>query len=202
MAKGSIEDRQAFRVDDFIEIYYRKATEDELQHQSISPEFNKPGDNELETVLSQLHVKAKHYIESIAQRDLELGEVLSIFENQLRIIGSELTCKSEIQSHEPQIVNISEVGIAFPSNENMAVDELLRIKLILRPSFYDVNAYVRVVKTIPAQEANQPHCKKPYWIATKIVRIPSPEQQKLTKHILYVQTKQRKERQDGLENIG
>lgn len=189
--KNAVENqREYFRVPDRVGLGYKVIPEalalDERADLEgfVSPCFQ---------ALSELHridMEARYILRAIAEKDRNVADYLHLAEQKFNVLVRLLVMDNEDTTGLPQAdVNLSEGGIEFPADEQLAAGTHLAMRLVLQPAGTALLVFGRVAHC----EAGDSPEKPPFMIGVEFVRQAEPERQLLARHAMHLQTQQRKQ---------
>lgn len=190
---GSIDDREAFRIDDVMELHYRKAEPAEL----TDPVFD---DNEFGNqinILSQfarIDHESANTLHHISERQAEVADYLRIINQKMIMLAKSIVDQDPtVNLDVEQEVNVSELGLAFYTDHPYEKDDMLRLQMVLRPHYHSLNCFAHVVKIKPVLESDSDYDeKRPYFIAIEFKMMSPMDQQILARHIFQKQSEDRR----------
>ena len=182
---GSIEDRNAFRIDIELDIVYRLASMDELNSPIYEFDLSDNSTNvQLLKTLEGLNQEAAELLGEITLFHKGIASYLMILDNKIKLLA-----KAIISSHNKdksnntrKLTNLSETGIAFNTNEQFNKGDILRIQMVLQPGFHEITAYGKVVASNINSENN-------YTTAMQFDKLQAASRQLLSRYILSKQHK-------------
>jgi len=183
----SEERRQFFRVDDEVNLAYKKIDGKQVMEPS----------HVSETILSNCSLPAA--LEAVSQESAlllhrlqkslpDVADYLKLIDNKIDLIAQALVMQSgHFNKSNNRNANLSATGIAFDSDELFQEGDYLEIKILLINSMAVVVAYGKVV-----------YCKKnqsnedryPYVIGVDYVNIKDQDRELLIKHVVKRQMQQ------------
>ncbi len=170
--------REYFRVEDQLILRYRLVPPEAVGHMPAERHFD---NSEMFTLLRELrHIDQEHnnVLRGLAEQNRELGLYLKSVNRKIDLIANALATLSHGQQQQAaQHVSISEGGIAFSSDPNLARGKFLAIELVLLPSHTGLALYGEVIETRDAKGLT----------VVSFVRLRESDRQILARHILQVQ---------------
>lgn len=191
MADEYEERRGYFRVKDSINLSYKQVDESALQAQShISDDVL--SNCSLATALEILNQESQSLGLRLERRDPELVEYLRIIDTKLNLIAQAVAPQDEAFSKkEKKEVSLSASGLAFVSDEMIAVGSLLELRMLLSSllAVIVVHAHVVDCKAAPTAESQNAHL-----ISVEFVNLSEDDQELLIKHIVKRELQQLREK--------
>jgi hypothetical protein len=191
----SDERREFFRIDDSIQVSYRQVEAD-----AVPTNIDERLQNDRFSVMTRMQAISQHLsapLHRIEQRDPDVADYLKALDEKINLLGqSFLAEEKELIGEPPRSVNLSAGGLAMDVAEEMAVGELVEIKLLLLPSYTGVLAYGEVVG---AEAMQQPQEGYTHHLRINFTLIRPSDQDALIRHILRRQgemLRERREQQD------
>lgn len=144
--------------------------------------------------LREVTVQSNHILAGIRKQHSEIGHYLALLDKKVDIL-SQLVAEMELgdQVLPNHHVNIGANGFAFHHTEALAVDTLLRLKLVLFPSHLCLQLRGRVVH---CEVANDLHEEGAYRLGIEFEAISEAEHEALIRHLLERQSATLRQRRD------
>lgn len=170
--------REYFRVEDQLILRCIGVPPEAVGHMPAERHFD---NGEMFALLRELrHIDQEHnnVLRGIAEQNRELGVYLKSVNRKLDLIANALATLSHgHQQQAAQHVSISEGGIAFHSDMNLAPGHFLAIELVLLPSHTGLALYGEVIDARDAKGLT----------VVSFVRLRESDRQILARHIMQVQ---------------
>jgi hypothetical protein len=180
--------REYFRVEDQVILRYRNVPPHVIAHTPAERHFD---NSEMFALLRELrHIDQEHnnVLRGIAEQNRELGAYLKSVNRKIDLIANALATLNQDQEQQaPQSVSISEGGLAFRFDPNVAVGNYLALELVLLPSHTGLALYAEVIDARDTKDLT----------VVSFVRLRESDRQILAKHILQVQITAKKQQHDG-----
>lgn len=189
----SNERRHFFRLDDDVIFEYRPISDDD-----DAADFGKD-----EPIISCMHILddireidalGQPALQRIAMHNPSIADYFRVNNKKIemltRFLTEELLAKFVLRAdeRETQTVNISAGGIAFNTNEALAVNSLVKVKTILLPT-YDCILATAVVVGCKQEEDS-------FRISSKFLQLADVDEQKIIRHIYSLQLKQHQQNKE------
>lgn len=188
------DERDFFRIDDKLELSYRFVTPNELESPNYAFDILAiDKHHDLLKALEILNKDTHEILNKIAEEEPTIANYLKIIDHKILLLTQSLIYKEDIKRASPRLVNLSESGIAFGTNESLKIDDQLRIKIVLQPLFQEIALYGTVIRVETRERAKKFDSEYPYWIALYFTHIQNSDRQLLARYILQKQTLKYKE---------
>lgn len=180
------ERRRFFRIDDSIGVAYRVLTDDELETQldgDIRPvdslNLIASLDTKISNLCGQLHARDPLVAELIETLSAKVSSVI----NQLEL-DSHLVKRVAYKVHE---VNISACGMAFFTEDDLVVDQVISLEMSLKPGNHLVQCYATILSSDYVAETAQ------NYVRMDFANMSEHDQEILIQHIVRRQGHQLRE---------
>lgn len=184
--EGTINDRQSFRLDDEMLVFYRPARPEEQETMQFDRDIHDSEPNSLLGMINTLNLETSAQLKALYNESPKLASILRGIDLKIHFLAENLSSKDSSLHTEPQIVNLSETGIGFHTKEKFELGDLIRVELILKPSYHDIAAYGKIMRC----EHEPENKNRPWWVAIQFEKISHLDSQILCRHILQKQTLQ------------
>jgi hypothetical protein len=186
--------RGYFRLQDKITLEYEKLgeycteTDPYSIHLGVSPHLK---------LLSELHKienESSHLLHTITEHNRAVGHYLKALNKRIDHISKFIaTDQFTLPPHPTHDVSLSEGGVAFETEEDVKLGEMLHVKLVLFPSLTNIAAIGRA--TYCQQQGSTPGGQH-YRIGIEFEHITDSDRQQLAKHIVQEQSRLRRTQQN------
>lgn len=174
----TLDRRDYFRVEDQIILRYRVVPPESVGHMQAERHFDNSEMFALLRELRQIDQEHNNVLRALAEQNRELGAYLKGLNRKVDLVANALATLSHGQQQQAaQRVSISEGGIAFRADPNLATGKYLALELVLLPSHTGLALYGEVVDS---RDKNN-------LTAISFVGLRESDRQILAKHILQVQ---------------
>lgn len=191
------ERREFFRIDDSIQVSFRKIDAD-----SVPTDIDERMQNDRFSVMTRMQAISQHLSASlhrIEQRDPDVADYLKALDEKVNLLGQTFLAEEQEMIGEPtRSVNLSAGGLAMDVAEEMTPGDLVEIKLLLLPSYTGVLAYGEVVGVEANSHSQQDY---PYHVRINFSLIRPTDQDALIRHILRRQGEMLRERREQLDSV-
>jgi hypothetical protein len=174
--------REFFRIDDTIQVSYRRLESDELAGRIEALEQGREGKFTLMTRMQAISQNLSASLHRIEQRDPDIADYLKALDEKVNLLAKSFIAEeSELIGQPTNAVNISAGGIALDSTEPLEEGTRLEIKLLLLPSFTGVVAFGEVVGVASSSERSSDY---PHRLRINFTHIRDADRDALIRHIL------------------
>ncbi len=169
--------RQYFRVDDHVSVEWAVIDNDQNPGEffDLNPEFGLISEFQL------LDVESKHLLRTLTDKDKNLGQFLRVMNRKLDSLARVIALShADTTQASIQAVNISEGGIALPSDRQVKAGQRVAVKLILLPSYSGL--------LLTGQVLSCQNTAAPYQVHIEFTDISEAHQQLIARHIMRKQS--------------
>lgn len=189
---ASAERREFFRIEDQVTLSWREVRDDTHLEQILSIMENQTPDRFVTAATfaaNSLHMN--RLLNSIRSSQPDLSRYLQMLDDKLNQLAQLMVIEEGKVDQAPiRAVNLSAGGLAFFSDENLARDSLIELRLVLHPEMTGILAVGKVVNCENADAAYaSAGC---YRLAIEIVHMRESDRDLMVKHILRKQTAERR----------
>lgn len=103
--------------------------------------------------------------------------ILKIYDNEVYS-----ACENNLSEQDSQTIDISDTGLAFFSMDEYKIETILKIQITLRPVFYEIPAFGKVVYVVRQNNG--------YRIGVEFIKILKSDKHALTRHIFHRQSEE------------
>ncbi len=189
------ERREYFRIDDTIQVSYSL-----IEAQAVPSDIDGYLENDRFGVMTRLQAISQHLsapLHRIEQRDPDVADYLKALDQKINLLGQSFLAQEKDLLGQPSCpVNLSAGGLAMDVAERLTVGDLVKVKLLLLPSYTGVLAFGEVVGVEADPDAPSDF---PYHVRINFTLIRSVDQDALIRHIMRRQgemLRRRREQQD------
>ncbi len=175
------ERRRFFRIDDEVNLYYRKVDEnsptkvDRISEQLLS-------NCSLTSALEMVSQEARPLLVRIEKDNPEIAQYLKLIDTKIDLVSQAVMMqRSDLEETESRNVNLSASGLAFDSEEKLESGTYLEIKLLLLSCMAVIVTYAKVIYCQPWM---QPEPGRAFRIGVDYVSIAEQDRELLIKHIV------------------
>lgn len=170
--------REYFRVEDQVILRYCSVPPEAIGNMPAERHFDNSEMFALLRELRQIDQEHNNVLRGLTEQNRELGAYLKSINRKIDLVANALATVSHGQQQQlAQRVSISEAGIAFSSDSNLASGQFLALELILLPSHTGLALYGEVVEI---------RNEKGFTVIS-FVRMRESDRQILARHIMQVQ---------------
>ena len=193
-----LEAREFFRINDRLDLTYRLIEPNELETPNYSFDIAAVGENhELLKAMQILNKHSNEMLNNIAEDNIAVANYLRLIEHKIMLLTKSIIYKVDATKVNPRLTNLSETGIAFGAKESFAINDYLRVTLVLQPVFSEIAIYGKVIRIEPSENIRTADPEYRFWIAMSFTHAQNADKQILARYILHKQAVQRQ----GKENI-
>jgi len=195
-AENYEEKRQSFRVDDELELHYEIVSPETVNINNLHKSSNLVHPKKYLYALHALEQDTQATIKILKDNTPELIPIIKIINQKFDLLSNILECMIDEKYEEAvtQKVNLSHDGLAFIVNEHINPGSFLKITLLLKPSYRDIETYAKVVYCNPLPESSNSAVSKAhsYRLALTFVSMTHVDNQAFSRHLMLLQTNARK----------
>jgi len=181
------ERRRFFRVDDEINLFYKK-----VEYGSINKPAESNGDLlnscSLAAALDTLNQESQVVLARVERSNVDIADYLKIMDKKINLVARSILMDStELVDEQSRSVSLSASGVAFECEELLAEGDLLEIRLLLASSMAVIVCYGDVVYSHKKTEAGS---KFSYVTGAAFKEIKEQDRELLIKHVVKRQMQQ------------
>lgn len=199
------ERRNYFRLEDKVLLRYQIIDETTALANIAPKQFRADQANSLMRDLQHIDQESNKYLHSIAEINPDLELYLKALSKKIDTIASSLVDHNSLSSNQlPQVISLSEGGLAFPSPVEHAHDSYLALQLTLLPQQLSLVLFAKVINcsTVNQPRTGEDHTRQDnpdnFTIAVSFVHLKESDRQIIAKHIMQLQlSARRSNKQDG-----
>ncbi|MDO9140696.1 MAG: PilZ domain-containing protein [Methylobacter sp.] len=186
MAKSE-ERRGFFRIDDEINLFYKKVDEATVtEPHRISG--NMLNNCSLSTAMGLASQESTVLLRRIEKDLPDVADYLKLMDSKFELLAQAIMMQSfEVKESETRNVNISATGIAFDCEDELKEDDYLEVKLLLASSLAVVVTYGRVVFCKKSTSNDRQH---PYFVGVDFINMSEEDRELLIKYVVKKQLQQ------------
>ena len=192
------EERRAFfRVDDEVNLAYKKIDENQVI----------AGNRGVENILGVCSLSAA--LETVAQESAvlmhrleknypDIADYLKLIDNKIELLAQAIVLQNgQFDKNDNRIANLSATGIAFDSQEAFREGDFLEVRIWLVNTMSVIVASGKVVYC----KANQPNeGRYPYFIGVDYINVSDQDRELLIKHVVKRQLQQIRDKKENSLN--
>ena len=190
--EGDSDDRRRFfRIDDEVNLFYTIVDEQTvLAASEVSDDLL--SSCSLITAMDVLDQEARLIMHRIEKKEPEIAEYLKILDSKIKLLTQEISRQDkDISESSARNANISATGMAFESEKQIKVGELLEIKLLLSSCFAVIAIFGRVVYC--KENTQQDTTSMPFQVGVDYINLKDQDREVLIKHVVKRQMQQIRE---------
>jgi c-di-GMP-binding flagellar brake protein YcgR len=179
--------RRFFRIDDEVNLTYRKVEEQEVSDPSyVSDDFL--SNSVLAAGMDALNQEAQLILRRLEKANSDVADYLKLMDDKIDLIArSVLLQENDFSVDNTREVNISATGLAFVCQEALNADDFLEIKMLLPSNMAIVVTYGKVVYRKKNHSDNSEY---PYVVGLDYVNMKEQDRELLIKHVVKRQMQQ------------
>ncbi|HHO68245.1 MAG TPA: PilZ domain-containing protein [Gammaproteobacteria bacterium] len=182
----SEERREFFRIDDQIALEYRVIGEADVEAIRNKIEAAVPDKFMTASSFAATSRQIGHLLHRLQAQSPELVRCLQAIDQKLNTLAQLFVAEEmKLETQPTREVNISAGGLAFRSQQQIPVGELLEMRMVLLPSLMGILTVARVVK---CEHVNDGQLQFPWRIAVTYEHIRESDRELLVRHIMARET--------------
>jgi len=180
------ERREYFRVKDTVLLRYRPIDQTNALANIVPAQFNSKLNHSLVKELQNIESENGKYLRLIGEENRDLEAYLKGLNKKIDLIAGKLMDgEALLPDQEKQIVILSEGGLSFHCDNEIALDSYLALELILLPTHQSLILFGQVINSSP--------CDQGYDIAVNFVNLKEADRQHIAKHVMQLQLAMRRQ---------
>lgn len=192
-AAKTLERRQFFRVDDEVNLIYKKIDETQVLEQSLNNE-NILGNYSLAAALDSISHEAASVLRRLEHNCTDIIDYVKFLDKKIDLLAQAVMLQnSQFDRQNIRTANISASGIAFDCEEHLEKGAFLDIKVLLVNSMAVIAACGKVVYC--RQNTDRDSCF-PYVVGVDYVNIRDQDHELLIKHVVRRQLQQIRDKKE------
>jgi hypothetical protein len=192
------EERRAFfRVDDEVNLAYKKIDENQVMVGNRVSE-NILGNCSLSAALETIAQESAVLMHRLEKSYPDVADYIKLIDNKIDLLAQAIVMQSgQFDKNDNRIANLSATGIAFDSKEVFQEGDYLEIKILLVNSMAVIVACGKVVYC----KKNEPdEGRYPYFVGVDYVNVTDQDRELLIKHVVKRQLQQIREKKENSTN--
>lgn len=183
-----IEERRGFfRIDDEINLFYKKIDE-KLVTEPHHLSENILSSCSLSTALTIVSQDSAAILHRLDKSQPDVAEYLRLIDNKIDLIAQAIMMQGfQCKENDTRNVNISATGMAFNCEEALTEGDYLEIKMMLVSSMAVIVTYARVVYRKNSQSGDRHF---PYFIGVDFIDMKDEDRELLIKYVVKKQLQQ------------
>jgi len=179
--------RRYFRIDDEVNLFYKKVDEKEIN------DFSYVSDDILSTsslsaAMDMLAQEAQLILRRVERSDPDIADYLKLMDDKIDLIGRALVMQgTNFTEQSARNVNLSAAGLAFDCEEALQAGDFLEIKMLLTSCMAVIVTFVKVIN---CRKNENPDSEFPYMIGVDYLNIKDQDRELLIKHVVKRQMQQ------------
>lgn len=178
--------RQYYRIDHPVVLEFKIVSKSEVAQSSQPYQFDVSPYFLLQSQLAEIDAECEHLMYKIAESTPHLATYLQHLNKKIDLIGRTLSdCGEDLDEGRPQIINLSEGGISFHTDQMIETGTYLAVKLIFRENGLGMLLYACVQRCAQADDG--------YEVAIAFLKMPESCRTQLARLIFEAQVRERKQ---------
>jgi hypothetical protein len=191
------ERRRYFRIDDEINLFYKKVDEKVLSETSYISE-SILSNCSLATALKMASQETALLMYRIEKNHPDIADYLKMLETKIDLLSQAITINTvEFQESSTRNANISAAGIAFDSEESLEVGQYLEIKMLLVNCMAVIVVYGIVVYSKPNEDRDKHF---PFTVGVDYINMKEQDRELLIRHVVKRQLQQIRGQRESTNN--
>ena len=183
------ERRDYFRIEDTVLLRYREINESCALANNVPRQFEDDPAFSLMHELQLIDIENNKYVRALTEQSLELEAYIKNLNKKIDLIAAKLVEREEGAPDKVKVkISISEGGLSFHSNSEVAHDSHLAVQLTFLPSQHALVLFCKVINC--TRDANG------FSVALSFVNLKDSDRQYIAKHIMQLQLAQRRQESD------
>lgn len=185
--------RRFFRINDEVDLYYRKIARQEATGDSHIDE-NVLTSNALPQIMQAMEQEMNGLLKRIETVQPDVAAYLNLLNYKVDMLAECLTRENNlIREKNSYLVNLSASGLAFGSEQALSEGDFLELKILLPASRALVTTCCRVIRCRQNPADDQPY---PYVVSVDYMNMKEEDRELLIKHVIKRQMAQLREQKD------
>ncbi|MGR9051852.1 MAG: PilZ domain-containing protein [Gammaproteobacteria bacterium] len=191
------ERRRYFRIDDEVNLYYRKVDEKLIQ-QTSHMSGNLLANCSLAAALDMISQESRVMMNRIERNTPEVADYLKLIDSKIDVIAQAIMMQgTEFKEQDTRNANLSASGVAFDTEEAMAPGEYLEIKMLLVSCMAVIVAYGKVIY---CHAKASPDHHFTHVVGVDYINMKEQDRELLIKHVVKRQMQQIRENKGHTES--
>lgn len=188
------ERRRFFRIDDQVNLYYKKVDEKKVTPASHISD-NVLGNCSLSAALELISQESRVMMHRLERTEPDVADYLKLIESKIDLISQAVMMQgTDFKEKDTCNANLSASGLAFESEEALAVGDYLEIKMLLVSCMAVIVTYGKVIYCKPK---NNPDSRFSHVIGVDYVNMKEQDRELLIRHVVKRQLQQIRENKES-----
>lgn len=191
--------RHYFRVNDSVNLSYRRVDENEVRH-SQKPNASLLDNCSLASALELIGAEATIIHGKLEKVHSDFADYLKLLDIKINLIAqavTALTPSQDITKNQTRNVNISVSGVGFECEEMLQVGQLLEVRMLLVHSTAVIAAFAKVVHCSKNKDSQSNY---PYFAGVSYLNLNEADRDLLSKHVAKKQLQQIREQKEKMRS--
>jgi len=188
------ERRRFFRIDDQVNLYYKKVDEKKVTPASHMSD-NVLGNCSLSAALELISQESRVMMHRLERTEPDVADYLKLIESKIDLISQAVMMQgTDFKEKDTRNANLSASGLAFESEEALAVGDYLEIKMLLVSCMAVIVTYGKVIY---CKIQNNPDSRFSHVIGVDYVNMKEQDRELLIRHVVKRQLQQLRENKES-----
>lgn len=188
------ERRRFFRIDDQVNLYYKKVDEKKVTPASHISD-NVLGNCSLSAALELISQESRVMMHRLERTEPDVADYLKLIESKIDLISQAVMMQgTDFKEKDTRNANLSASGLAFESEEALAVGDYLEIKMLLVSCMAVIVTYGKVIYCKPK---NNPDSRFSHVVGVDYVNMKEQDRELLIRHVVKRQLQQIRENKES-----
>lgn len=183
------ERRRYFRIDDEVNLYYKKVDEKIITQSSLSD--NVLANCSLTAALEMISQESRLMMSRIERNTPDIADYLKLIDSKIELLSQAIMMQgTDFKEKDTRNANLSASGVAFDSEEVLQAGEFLEIKMLLVSCMAVIVTYGRVIY---CKEKQLPEDRYTHVVGVDYVNMKEQDRELLIRHVVKRQMQQIRE---------
>ena len=181
------ERRRFFRIDDEVNLYYKKVDEN-IVNQTSHMSDNVLANCSLAAAMELISQESRMMMNRIERNSPDVADYLKLIDSKIDLISQAIMMQgTDFKEKDTRNANLSASGVAFDSEEALAIDDFLEIKMLLVSCMAVIVTYGKVIycKEKKSRDARYSHV-----VGVNYINMKDQDRELLIKHVVKRQMQQ------------
>lgn len=189
------ERRRYFRIDDEVNLYYKKVDE-KIISQTSHMSDNVLANCSLAAALEMVSQESRMMMNRIERSSPDIADYLKLIDSKIDLVSQAIMMQgTEFKEKDTRNANLSASGVAFDSEEPLQVGDYLEIKMLLVSCMAVIVTYGQVIY---CKEKRPSDSQYTHVVGVNYVNMKDQDRELLIKHVVKRQMQQIRENKGNL----
>ncbi|MGR9115202.1 MAG: PilZ domain-containing protein [Gammaproteobacteria bacterium] len=191
------ERRRFFRIDDEVNLYYKKVDE-KIISQSSHLSDNVLANCSLAAALDMISQESRMMMTRIERNSPDIADYLKLIDSKIDLVSQAVMMQgTEFKEKDTRNANLSASGVAFDSEEPLEIGDFLEIKMLLVSCMAVIVTYGKVIY---CKEKHPPENQYTHVVGVNYINMKDQDRELLIKHVVKRQMQQIRENKSNPES--